>query len=84
MGFHQHLFDIPFLDIARIGLVETDLQLGTKLHFNQTLNFIPSDEHVHALRAFILNLHGATMAILNCLPLFFGEFGSHKPILPLD
>jgi len=61
-------------------LVETDLQLSAKFLFNPTLNFIAGDKYIHALRAVILNLHGTTVAILNSLTLFVGDFRYHRLI----
>lgn len=81
VGLLKHLFDVPFTNVTRVGLVEADLQLGTELLLDQTVELIPSHEHIHALRAVVLDLDGTAVAILNGLPLFFREFGSHVPII---
>lgn len=59
MGFLEHFFDIPIPDIARIGLVEADLQLGTELQVDRPVKLIPGDEHIHTLCVVVLDLNGA-------------------------
>ena len=81
MGFLKHLFDIPVTDIARIGLIEANLQLGTELLLDQAVKLIPGDKHIHALRAVVLDLDGAAVAILNSQPLFVRKLGSHAVII---
>jgi hypothetical protein len=71
MGCLQHLFDVPFTDVASVGLIESDLQLSTELLLHQTVELIAGNKHIHALRAVVLDLDGAAVAIVNGLPLFF-------------
>ena len=71
MCFLKHLIDVPFLDIPGVGLVESDLQFGTKLLLDHPVEVVFRDEYIHALRMIILDFNGAAIAVMDGQSLFF-------------
>lgn len=68
--FRKQRLDVPLADVARIRLVESNLQFLTQLIFDQLMKLITSNDDVYAMRRVIFDFDGAAMRVADRLPLF--------------